>query len=146
MSGHINLRLTHKLLWRLYGYRAIVSIISGLGILIAPNVFAGSASYQVITNTVPLQLAGILWLLAGLMIAGALWKLLYKVARLGIALSIALYFLWGTGILTNNLINQGSPTAIFAVLAYYSLSLTSFFMLLEPPINPETAIRNKKKE
>ena len=142
--SHINLRVTHRLLWRLYGYRAIVAILSGLGILLAPQAFAGSANYQVITTVVPLQIAGLLWLAAGIMIAGALFKWPYKVARLGMAISIMLYFLWGTGILTNNIINQGSPTALFAVLAYYSLSLTSFFMLLEPPINPETAIKNKK--
>lgn len=144
--SHINLRVTHRLLWRLYGYRAIVAIISGLGILLAPQAFAGSVNYQVITSVLPLQIAGLLWLVAGVMIAGALFKWPYKVARLGIAISIMLYFLWGTGILTNNILNQGSPTALFAVLAYYSLSLTSFFMLLEPPINPETAIKNKKKE
>lgn len=144
--SHIDLRLTHTLLFRLYGYRAIVSIIAGLGILFFPDVFAGSASYVTITSTIPLYISGILWLIAGIMIAGALIKWPYKMARMGIAITIALYFLWGTGILTNNLINLGSPTAIFAVLAYYSLSLTSFFMLLEPPINPETAIRSKKKE
>lgn len=144
--SHINLRVTHKLLWRLYGYRAVVSIIVGLGILFAPQFFANSSNYTTITAVVPLQIAGLLWLTAGVMIAGALFKWPYKIARLGIAISIMLYFLWGTGILTNNLINQPYPTSLFAVFAYYSLALTSFFMLLEPPINPETAIKNKKKE
>lgn len=146
MSGHINLKLTHRLLWRLYGYRAIVSLMSGLGILFAPDIFASAQGYQVITTTLPLTVIGVLWVVAGLLIAGALWKLPYKMARFGIAISIALYFLWGTGILTNQLINLSQPTSLFAVLAYYSLALTSFFMLLEPPINPETAIRNKKKD
>lgn len=142
--SHINLRVTHRLLWRLYGYRAIVSIIVGLGILFAPQTFANSANYTTIEAVLPLQFAGLLWLIAGVMIAGALIKWPYKVARLGIAITIMLYFLWGTGILTNNLLNQPEVTSLFAVFAYYSLALTSFFMLLEPPLNPETAIKNKK--
>ena len=142
--SHINLRVTHRLLWRLYGYRAVVSIILGLGILLTPGLFANSVSYTVVNNVVPLYITGILWLAAGVMIAGALFKWPYRIARLGIAITIMLYFLWGTGILTNNLLNQPQPTALFAVFAYYSLALTSFFMLLEPPLNPETAIMTKK--
>lgn len=145
MSKHINLKVTHRLLWRLYGYRAIVSIMSGLGILLAPQWFAGSVGYTVISSIIPLVVSGSLWLLAGILIAGALYVWPYKVARVGIAITIALYFLWGTGILTNQLINLEQPVSLFAVLAYYSLALTSFFMLLEPPINPETAIRTKEK-
>lgn len=146
MSGHINLRLTHRLLWRLYGYRAVVALLSGLGILLFPGLFVGSANYTVVENTLPYQVIGSLWLLCAVLIGGALWKWPYKLARIGIGISIVLYGLWGTGLLTNALINEGASTALFAVLAYYSLSLTSFFMLLEPPINPETAIGNTKKQ
>lgn len=142
MSGHINLRVTHRLLWRLYGYRAIVSLISGIGILFFPELFVGSTSYTVIESTIPFTVIGILWTIAGTLIAGALFRWPYKLARIGIGTSIVLYGLWGTGLLTNYLLNDDPTTALFAVLAYYSLSLTSFFMLLEPPINPETAIAN----
>lgn len=146
MRGHINLRVTHRLLWRLYGYRAVVSIMCGLGILLAPELFVSSPAYAVIENTYPYWLIGALWLVCGIMIAGALWGWPYKVARLGIGVSIVLYGLWGTGLLTNYLLNDGPSASLFAVLAYYSLSLTSFFMLLEPPINPETAIETKTKK
>ena len=142
--SHINLRVTHRLLWRLYGYRAVISVLVGLGIFFAPQFFANSANYTTIEAVLPLKLAGLLWIVAGVMIGGALLKWPYKIARLGIGVTIMLYFLWGTGILTNNLINQPHPTSLFAVFAYYSLALTSFFMLLEPPINPETAIKTKK--
>lgn len=146
MSGHINLKVTHRLLWRLYGYRAIVALLSGFGILFFPGLFVGSMSYTVIETTLPYTVIGVLWLIAGILIAGALFKWPYKLARIGIGISIVLYGLWGTGLLTNSLLNEGTSTALFAVLAYYSLSLTSFFMLLEPPINPETALKNTKIE
>lgn len=145
MKGHINLRITHRLLWRLYGYRAIVSLISGLGILFAPKLFVGAANYTVIESTLPFWVIGSLWLLCSVMIAGALFRWPYRWARLGIGISIVLYALWGTGLLTHYLLNNIEATALFAVLAYYSLALTSFFMLLEPPINPETAITNRNK-
>lgn len=146
MSSHINLRLTHRLLWRLYGYRAIVAFLSGMGILLFPGLFVGSANYSVVESTLPYQVIGTLWLVCAVLISGALWKWPYKLARIGIGISIVLYALWGTGLLTQYLINEGTTTALFAVLAYYSLSLTSFFMLLEPPINPETAIENSKNK
>lgn len=149
MKQHINLRVTHRLLWRLYAYRAVVSLLSGLGILMFPDAWIGFAGYQVITDTIPPFLMGILWLASGIMIAGGLITWPYKTARVGIAISIILYFLWGTGIWTNQVINQGEMLASFAVLAYYSLALTSYFMLLEPPINPATAItdtKNKQKD
>lgn len=145
MRGHINLRVTHTLLWRLYGYRAIVSLINGFGILFFPSLFVSSAAYVVIEETYPYWLIGLLWILCGVMIAGALFKWSYRFARLGIGISIILYGLWGTGLLTNYLFNDGPSASMFAVLAYYSLSLSSFFMLLEPPINPETAIETKTK-
>jgi hypothetical protein len=144
--GHINLRVTHRLLFRLYGFRAIVSIISGLGIMFLPAAFVGSSNYSVITSVIPLTVTGVLFLLFGLMIAGALFKLPYKVARLGIGGTVLLYFLWGMGILTNNIFNQAEITSLFAVFAYFSLATTSFFMLLEPPINPETAIRTNREK
>lgn len=146
MKGHINLRVTHRLLWRLYGYRAAVSLICGFGILFAPGLFVSSQSYTVIEQTYPYWLVGVLWILCGVMIAGALWGWPYKIARLGIGVSIVLYGLWGTGLLTNYLLNDTPSASLFAVLSYYSLSVTSFLMLLEPPINPETAIEIKTKK
>lgn len=145
-KGHVNLRVTHRLLWRLYGYRAIVALISGVGILFAPDLFIGSSKYGVIGATLPFWLIGLLWILCAVMIMGALFRWSYRVARLGISISIVLYGLWGTGLLTQYIFNDGPTAALFAVLAYYSLALTSFLMLLEPPINPETAIENKQKE
>jgi len=144
--GHINLRVTHRLLWRLYAFRGVVSILAGLGILFFPAAFVNSSNYDVIATVLPLQLAGGLFLIFGLMIMSALFKLPYKIARLGIGGTILLYFLWAVGIFTNNVFNQESITSLFAVLAYLSLATTSFFMLLEPPINPETAIKTHKEK
>lgn len=144
MNNHINLKVTHRFLWRLYGYRAVVAMLSGIGILFFPDFFAGATGYSVITGTLPLEIIGILWVTCGVLILGALFHWPYKLARAGMAISIMLYSLWGTGILTNQIINTQKPDLLFAVLAYYSLALTSYFMLLEPPINPETAIKNKK--
>lgn len=144
-DSHINLKVTHRLLWRLYGYRSVISLLSGLGILLAPAWFASSQGYNVITELVPLVIIGILWVISGILMAGALIKWPYKLAKVGMAMSAILYFLWGTGILTNQLINLEQPTSLFAVLAYYSLGLTSVYVLMEPPINPETAIKTKEK-
>lgn len=134
------------MLFRLYGFRAVISIVSGIGILFFPDAFVQSNNYSVVTDVIPLKIAGALFLAFGLMIAGALFKLPYRVARLGIAGTVLLYMLWAIGILTNNIFNQAEVTSLFAVLAYFSLATTSFFMLLEPPINPETAIKTEKFE
>lgn len=146
MKGHINLNVTHKLLYRLYLKFAVIAIVSGLGILSAPMLFAGSDSYDVINAVLPLYLSGALFTLSGIGIALSLWRMHYKIARTGISVLAVLYFMWGTGILTNNILNLGTPTALFAVLSYWSLSMSAFYMLLEPPINPETAIEIKNKK
>lgn len=145
MQDHINLRITHRLLWRLYAYRAVISIICGLGIIIAPNIFVGSPSYDVFQSIFPQYTTGGLWLICGVLIAYGLQRGPYYLAKIGIGLSAALYFSWGVGILATQITNPHIPLALFAVLAYVSLAVTSFLMLLEPPINPMTAIKKHKE-
>lgn len=142
MSRHINLRATHTLLWRLYSCIAIASFAIGLDTLIFPNAYIINTACDV----VPYWIAGSLWLICGVMIIGSLIIWSYKIARLGLGISIVLYCLMGTGMLTDLLFNTSPPAPISTIIAYYILAISSFFILLEPPVNPETAIRNKNKE
>lgn len=141
MKKYINLRVTHKLLWRLYGCQAAASFVSGLSILLCPREFMVNAACTIL----PYWLTGLLWLLCGAMIAGALVRWSYKTARLGLGISAVLYGLMGTGMLTDLLFSDGPPAPISTIIAHYILAFGAFFILLEPPINPETAIRNKNK-
>lgn len=144
MSKHINLRATHALLWRLHVGVATASFVSGLSILLYPRKFMVNAACTVL----PYWMTGLLWLLCGAMVAGALVRWSYKTARLGIGLSVVLYGLMGTGMLTDLLFSNGPPAPLSTIIAHYILAFGAFFILLEPPINPETAItnRNKNKE
>lgn len=141
MKKYINLRVTHKLLWRLYGCQVAASFVSGLSILLCPREFMVNAACTIL----PYWLTGLLWLLCGAMIAGALARWSYKTARLGLGISVVLYGLMGTGMLTDLLFSDGPPAPISTIIAHYILAFGAFFILLEPPINPETAIRNKNK-
>ena len=141
MKKYINLRVTHKLLWRLYGCQTAASFVSGLSILLCPREFMVNAACTIL----PYWLTGLLWLLCGAMIAGALTRWSYKTARLGLGISVVLYGLMGTGMLTDLLFSDGPPAPISTIIAHYILAFGAFFILLEPPINPETAIRNKNK-
>lgn len=139
MSKHINLRATHALLWRLHIGVAAASFVSGLSILLYPRKFMVNAACTLL----PYWLTGPLWLLCGTMIAGALARWSYKTARLGVGLAVVLYALMGTGMLTDLLFSDGPPAPLSTIIAHYILAFGAFFILLEPPINPETAIRNK---
>lgn len=141
MKKYINLRVTHKLLWKLYGCLAAASFVSGLGILLHPSAFMSNMECTII----PHWLTGLLWLLCGGMIVGALIGLPYKVARLGLGISVVLYGLLGTGMLTSFLFSGGPSAPVSTIISHYALALGAFFILSEPPINPETAIRNKNK-
>lgn len=144
MSKHINLRANHALLWRLHVGVATASFVSGLSILLYPRKFMVNAACIIL----PYWMTGLLWLLCGAMIAGALARWSYKTARLGIGLSVVLYGLMGTGMLTDLLFSDGPQAPLSTIIAHYILAFGTFFILLEPPINPETAItnRNKNKE
>jgi len=144
-AHHINLRKSHRLLFRLYLVKASIAAVNGLGILLLPAFFLGSTGYNVITNLLPLYLTGSLFLAFGLMVILSLFALPYKMARLGIGGLSVLYFAWAVSILTNNILLYDHPTGLFAVGVYLSLAIASFVMLLEPPINPETAIKTNKE-
>lgn len=147
MMNRINLRKTHRLLYRIYMVKALSALFVGLGILIAPNAVFGSIAYSTITNIIPPVPWGALWVIFGGLIIYGLTSTRYKVARLGLAGLIVLYMTLTVGLFTSQLLpeSQVSGSYLFAVGTYAGLAAATFAVLLEPPINPETAIQTKRK-
>jgi hypothetical protein len=86
-----------------------------------------------------------LWLSCGIAIIFGLQSTRYKIARLGLAGLIVLYMTLTAGLFTSQLLPDSPGSYMFAVGTYAGLAVTTFVILLEPPINPETAIGIKKK-
>jgi len=141
----INLKKTHRLLYRVYMIKALSAVFVGLGILVAPAAVFGSIAYSTITAIVPPFWWGTLWLLFGTAIIFGLQSSRYRIARLGLAGLIVLYMTLTAGLFTSQLLPESSGSYMFAVGTYAGLAITTFAILLEPPINPETAIGIKKK-
>lgn len=147
MMNRINLRKTHRLLYRIYMVKALSALFVGLGILIAPNAVFGSIAYSTITQYIPILLWGWLWIIFGSLIVYGLTSTRYKLARVGLAGLIILYMTLTVGLFTSQFL-PGAHVAgsyLFGVGTYAGLSAATFILLLEPPINPETAIQNKRK-
>lgn len=143
--NNINLRKTHRLLYRTFVVKGITGIALGLGIIIAPDVMLGSSAYDTINDILPPPISGVVWLALGAMIIFALIKNRYKTVRVGIAGMAVLFATWSIGFLSNQIM-LGVPWAyMFAVFIYASMSISTLLLLLEPPLNPETAIKTKKE-
>lgn len=146
MFEKINLRVTHKLLFRSYIVKGVIALLCGVSILVAPTVTLGSSAYSVINQVLPFTISGALWSLSGFLLLFGIVSKYYWFSRIGLSLSATLYGVWCVGLLSNMLLDNNTETNfVFAVLTYASLTVTSFILLIEPPINPETAIKNKKE-
>lgn len=147
MMNRINLRKTHRLLYRIYMVKALSALFVGLGIILAPKAVFGSIAYSTITSIIPAIPWGMLWIIFGSAIIYGLTSTRYKVARLGLAGLIVLYMTLTVGLFTSQLLpaSQVSGSYLFAVGTYAGLAAATFAVLLEPPINPETAIQTKRK-
>jgi len=141
----INLRVTHRLLFRSYLIRGLSALFAGIFILLWPTVTLGSPAYATINQVMPYAFSSAAWTLSGVLMLYGLASGYYRIATIGMSLAATLYSAWAIGLLTNMLIGTGTGNYAFAVLVYASLAATSIIVLLEPPINPETAIKNKKE-
>lgn len=140
---HINLRSTHRYLYRNALAYASAGAVIGLGILFAPDFFFGS--YKVLKDTAPTIFWGLIWtLFSGVTFIG-LFKYGYNFVRVGIAGLATLFFTWAIGILTNQLFNV-VPYALISIPTYLLIAYVGMSMLSEPPINPSTAIRVSRDE
>lgn len=138
MNQHTNLRVSHRLLYRQSLILGIAALINGIGLLFFPQLFFGS--YVTLKAVAIAPIWGVLWSLSALSILGGLTRLPYAFVRTGLVGLTTLFFTWAVGILTNQLFNV-VPYALLAIPVYGSLAAVCITMLLEPPINPETAIR-----
>lgn len=141
--NNINLRKTHRLLFRTFVVKGLTAIALGVGIIIAPDVMLGSPAYDTINDILPPPVSGVVWLSLGIMIMFALMTNRYKTVRVGIAGMAVLFATWSVGFLSNQIM-LGTPwTYMFAVFIYASMAASTVLLLLEPPLNPETAIKTK---
>lgn len=149
MMTRIDLRKTHKLLYRVFMVKALVALFVGTGILIAPQAVFGSIAYSTITSVIPVTIWGALWVLFGSLIVTGLLSTRYKAARIGMAGLTVLYMTMTVGLFMSQMLPEAQVQGsyMFGVGTYAGLAASTFILLLEPPINPETAIKtNKKKE
>lgn len=137
---HINLRLTHRLLFRIIFVKALFSFLVGLGIFFLPQSFFASPGYISLNDLFPAPVWGLLWMAAGGISLAGILKLPYNYVRAGLASMTALYATWGTGLLANQIINV-QPYSLLAVFVYFGSASVCAFLMLEPPINPVTAVK-----
>lgn len=135
---HINLRTTHRLLYRNSLSAALAGGAIGLGILFAPDFFFGS--YKVLKDTAPTFVWGILWTTASLTVLLGLFKFGYSVVRVGMGGLATLFFTWAVGILSNQIFNV-TPYSLISVPTWMLVAYLCMSTLSEPPINPSTAIK-----
>lgn len=147
MMTKIDLRKTHKLLYRIYMVKALVALFVGTGVLLAPQAVFGSIAYSTITSVIPVLVWGWLWVLFGASIVFGLTSTRYKLARLGMAGLVVLYMTMTVGLFASQMLpeTQVQGSYMFGVGTYAGLAASTFILLLEPPINPETAIQTKRK-
>ena len=141
----INLKVTHRLLYRTYIVKGLTSLTIGVLALLLPEHMLGSPIYQSLRHVVSPAVVDVLWIIAGIAIVFGTLSHHYRVSRMGMAVLVALFATSAASMLVAQILNLTPFIHLQAVLINSSLAISSFILLLEPPINPQTAIKNKKE-
>lgn len=141
----INLKITHRLLYRTYIVKGLTSLIIGVFASLLPEHMLGSPIYQSSLNVVYPLVVDALWIVAGIAIVWGTLYNHYRVSRMGLAVLVALFATSAVSILAAQLLGLTPFIHLYAVLIHTSLAISSFMLMLEPPINPQTAIKNEKE-
>lgn len=145
MMNKINLKMTHRLLYRTYIVKGLTSLTIGVLALLLPEHMLGSPIYQSLLNVVSPLVVDVLWIIAGIAIVFGTLSHHYRVSRMGMAGLVALFATSAASMLVAQILKLTPFIHLHAVLIHSSLAISSFIILLEPPINPQTAIKNKKE-
>lgn len=145
MMNKISLNITHRLLYRTYIVKGLTSLIIGVLALLLPEHMLGSPIYQSLPNVVPPPVVDALWIITGIAIVWGTLSNHYRVSRMGLAGLVALFATSAVSMLAAQILGLTPFIHLQAVLINASLAISSFILLLEPPVNPQTAIKNKKE-
>lgn len=146
MGKRINLRLTHRLLYRTYLVKGLTATLIGAATIIAPGRMFGGPIHTLIGDYIPINVFGVLWLISGICIVGGLVAHRYMVSRMGMAFLISLFATTSVSMLMEQVFGIVPSNMLGTAAIYMSLALSSLMILLEPPVNPQTAIKTKMEK
>ena len=146
MGTKINLRLTHRLLFRTYLVKGLAAALIGAVTVLYPGRMFGGPVHALIGSYIPVNVFGLLWLISGICVLGGLYAHRYMVSRMGMALMVSLFTTTSASMLMAQIFSVVPTNYMATTIIYASLALSSFVILLEPPVNPQTAIRTQKEK
>ena len=146
MGTKINLKLTHRLLFRTYLVKGVSAALIGAVTALFPGRMFGGPVHALIGNYMPVNVFGLLWLISGICVVVGLYTNRYIVSRMGMALLVSLFATTSASMFLAQAFSIASANYMASTTVYLSLALSSFMILLEPPVNPQTAIRTQKEK
>lgn len=146
MGTRINLRLTHKLLYRTYLVKGLTATLIGAATILFPDRMFGRPTHTLIGDYIPIGVFGLLWLISGICVIGGLHTHRYMVSRMGMALMVSLFATTSVSMLMEQIFGIAPSNVLATTVIYMSLALSSLMILLEPPVNPQTAIKTKTEK
>ena len=146
MGTRINLRLTHRLLFRTYLVKGSIAALIGIASVLFPGRMFGNPIHALIGAYIPISVFGFLWLVAGISVLTGLYTHRYKVSRMGMALMVSLFATTSASMLMAQVFSIVPSNYLATTAIYMSLALSSLMILLEPPVNPQTAIKTKTEK
>jgi hypothetical protein len=141
---HINLKLTHRYLYRNILAIVIFSLFVGFGMLFSPQQFFNSPNYSGILG----QLAsahtwGIMFVAAGVTILLGLYRFSYRFALVGLVIFASITTTWSIGLFLLPLV--GVSASYTGACIYGLATVLAISSILESTINPTTAINRDEK-
>ena len=146
MGTKINLKLTHRLLFRTYLVKGLAAALIGAASVLFPDRMLGNPVHALIGHYIPISVFGLLWLVSGASVLGGLYAHKYIASRMGMALMVGLFATMSASMLMAQIFSVVPTNYLATTIIYASLALSSFIILLEPPVNPQTAIRTQKEK
>ena len=146
MRTRINLRLTHRLLYRTYLVKGLTATLIGAATILFPGRMFGGPIHILIGDYIPISVFGLLWLVAGVSVLSGLYANRYMVSRMGMALMVSLFATTSASMLMEQVFGIVPSNYLATTAIYMSLALSSLMILLEPPVNPQTAIKTKTEK
>ena len=146
MGTKINLKLTHRLLFRTYLVKGLAAALIGVASILFPDRMLGNPVHALIGHYIPISVFGLLWLVSGASVLGGLYAHKYIASRMGMALMVGLFATTFASMLMAQIFSVVPTNYLATTIIYASLALSSFIILLEPPVNPQTAIRTQKEK
>ena len=116
----------------------------GAGILLSP--YTMYANFKVLSDILPIPGWGGLWLATGLLILAGLLLGRYALCKIGMIAVAGLCVALAMAQFTGQFFGDTGVYSFMSTVIYASSAITAILVILEPPINPETAIRGDRTE